>query len=333
MNARLVSGAVSALALSSFALLPLVACSGDDTTATPDASSPTPTATPTSTPTTPPTSSSVPDAAPAPDAADAQPATIDVTLAFAAKVGAAAWSCTATYPTMGTTPVTVEPKDFRFFVSSVRLVKKDGTKVALTLPDDGKWQAKGVALLDFEDGTGTCTDGNTEVNTQIKGKAPAGEYVGLAFDVGIPFAENHLNPATQPSPLNSTQMLWSWLGGFRFIKIDVQPKDTAGGVLPRFNLHLGSTDCVGDPANGTAVTSCARPNRVPVELAAFDATKQKVVVDIAPLLAGELTQNAGGPPGCMSGKTDPECSPVFPKLGLDFTTGMPSGTQSVFKAE
>ena len=326
MNARLVSGAVSALAISSFALLPLAACSGDDTTATPDAASPTPTPTPTPTP------SSVPDAAPTPDAADAQPATLDVNLAFAAKVGAAAWSCTATYPTMGTTPVTVEPKDFRFFVSGVRLVKKDGTKVPVTLVDDGKWQAKGVALLDFEDGTGTCTDGNPDTHTQIKGKAPAGEYVGLAFDVGIPFAENHQNPATQPSPLNATQMLWSWLGGFRFIKIDVQPVGSAG-PLPRFNLHLGSTDCVGDPANGTAVTSCARPNRVPVELSAFDATKQKVVVDIAPLLGGELTQNAGGPPGCMSGKTDPECAPIFPALGLDFTTGSPSGAQSVFKAE
>mgnify|MGYP000010460667 CR=1 FL=1 len=101
-------------------------------------------------------------------------------------------------------------------------------------------------------------------------------------------------------------------------------------ALRKFQL----TTAVGDPEKGVAVTSCGRPNRFEVRLPAFDAATQKVVFDYAALVAGaDLLVNGGGPPGCMSGTTDPECTPTFPKMGLDVTSGAPSGAQGIFKAE
>jgi len=257
-----------------------------------------------------------------------------VTINFGAKVGSEAWSCTKQYLDLGTTKAKVAPTDLRFYVHDVRLIRSDDQEVALTLTVDGKWQSADVALIDLEDGTGTCTEGNPDVNAKIVGTAPKAAYKGLAFKIGVPFAKNHGNPTTAPAPLNLTQMLWSWQAGYRFLKIDTQPVDTGAGAPPPFFMHIGSTDCVGDPEKGVAVTSCGRPNRFEVRLPAFDAATQKVVFDYAALVAGaDLTLNGGGPPGCMSGTTDPECAPVFPKMGLDITTGAPSGTQSVFKAE
>lgn len=318
-------GALIASALLPFAFL---ACTDDDTKST------TPTPTPDASATAPPADGGGPPADSGGDAAtDAGPSGKSVTIAFAGKVGADPWSCTKTYPGLGATAVTVEPKDLRFYVHDVRLVRADDVEVPLALAVDGKWQTAEVALVDLEDGTGTCTDGTPDTNAAVKGTVPEGTYKGLAFKVGVPFAKNHGNPTTAPSPLNLTQMLWSWQAGYRFVKIDTQPVGGAG-PMPRFNLHLGSTDCVGDPEKGVAVTSCGRPNRFEVKLATFDAATQKVVLDYAALVAGvDMSQNGGGPPGCMSGTTDPECGPLFPKLGLDFTSGAPSGTQSVFKAE
>ena len=41
--------------------------------------------------------------------------------------------------------------------------------------------------------------------------------------------------------------------------------------------------------------------------------------------------DGGGSPGCMSGETDPECFPTFPKLGLA-VGAIPAQPQSVFRA-
>ena len=77
-----------------------------------------------------------------------------VTIDFKAMVGAQAFDCghTAGYAVgLGTIPWV--PKDFRFYVSNVRLVTAAGAEAAVTL-DPSYWQNYGVALLDFEDGTG-----------------------------------------------------------------------------------------------------------------------------------------------------------------------------------
>ena len=65
------------------------------------------------------------------------------------------------------------------------------------------------------------------------------------------------------------------------------------------------------------LSGCDRPNVAEIVLTAFDPAKSKIVVDYAAVVAGsDLSKNAGGAPGCMSGPTDPECEPIFERLGL-----------------
>jgi uncharacterized repeat protein (TIGR04052 family) len=107
-------------------------------------------------------------------------------------------------------------------------------------------------------------------------------------------------------------------------------------------LHLGSTGCKGDPLTGE-ITSCASANRMSVRLASFDPDKQRVVLDLGSLLSEtDLNQDGGGATGCMSAATDPECEPIFEKLGLNLKetavdvndAGKPSKSGSqIFRAE
>lgn len=84
-----------------------------------------------------------------------------------------------------------------------------------------------------------------------------------------------------------------------------------------WTLHLGSTGCKGDPLTGE-ITSCASANRVPVRLESFDPEKQRVILDLGSLLSEtDLNRDWGGATGCMSAPSDPECGPIFEKLGLN----------------
>jgi len=246
-------------------------------------------------------------------------------LAFEARVGAEVFSCQKTFSGLGTAKSEVEPLDFRLYVHDVRLVTEGGQEVPFELDQDGVWQYEGLALLDFEDKTGSCSNGTSNLNTTLRGKAPTGSYKGLRFKVGVPFALNHGDSAKAPSPLNLSTMFWSWNGGYKFLRADVRLKEGA----PR-NLHLGSTGCQG----GDAVTSCSHPNRPEISLDNFDPSSGKIIVDYAALIADtDLSKDSGGAPGCMSSVDDPECATIFPRLGLSLSTGAPEGSQSTFRVE
>ncbi len=82
--------------------------------------------------------------------------------------------------------------------------------VVVALEQDGVWQHEDVALLDFENKAGACANGTVELNTSVRGTVPAGtRSSGLRFKLGVPFALNHANAATAPSPLNLTAMFWN----------------------------------------------------------------------------------------------------------------------------
>jgi uncharacterized repeat protein (TIGR04052 family) len=82
-------------------------------------------------------------------------------------------------------------------------------------------------------------------------------------------------------------------------------------------LHLGSTGCKGDPLTGD-ITSCTSANRIPVRFASFNPEKQQIILDLGSLLSGtDLNRDEGAATGCMSGPTDPECGPIFERLGLN----------------
>lgn len=243
-----------------------------------------------------------------------------VALQFEGRVGAKVFSCTDTYTGLGTPPADVKLSDYRFYVHDVQLHRSGGSDVPVALVQDGLWQYQNVTLLDFEDRTGSCVNGTPEKNGVIHGTVPAGSYDGVSFKLGVPFALNHADVSTAPSPLNLSGLFWDWNYGYKFLRVDSATVGGDGGAVS-FLLHLGSTGCIGDFADG-GVMSCDRPNVTTVTLTGFDPTKNKIVADYAAVVAGSnLALNQGGPPGCMSDPTDLDCPPVFQRLGIHLDDG------------
>jgi len=248
-----------------------------------------------------------------------------VTIQFAAVVGDLPWRCGELYQQLGVVPAAVQPQDLRFFVHGFELVRADGTASAVLLDDVPNWQANQNALLDFEDGAGKCNFGTPDTRTEVTGKVAPGDYVGLRFSVGVSFAENHKNAAVAPAPLAQSSLSWNWQQGYIFLRFE------GGTPAGRYEIHIGSTGCVGTTGN---ITSCARPDRPVITLPAFDATSQTVIFDVKKLLAGsDITSNAGDSIGCASAASDPDCEGPFARLGLDLETGAVVEGQDVFRAE
>jgi uncharacterized repeat protein (TIGR04052 family) len=239
-------------------------------------------------------------------------AMIDVSIPFEGRVGPTPFTCKGTYPGLGTAATEVVISDFRLYIHDVKLHQKGGADVPVELKQDGLWQYQSLALLDFEDKTGPCANGTAETNGMLHGVVPQGTYDGISFKLGVPFALDHADVSTAPSPLNLSGLFWDWNSGYKFLRVDSAP--SAGGAP--FLLHLGSTACQGDFADA-GISGCDRPNVADVVLDGFDPAKSKIVVDYAAVVAGsDLSKNAGDAPGCMSGPTDPECDAIFQRLGL-----------------
>ncbi len=152
----------------------------------------------------------------------AQSDTKEVAINFEAWVGEEEFACGESYDNVGTSESTITPTDFRFYVSNVALVDKDGNAVPIELEQDGKWQYQNVALLDFEDGSGVCDNGTAETRTMVVGTIPEGDYESLQFTLGVPQKLNHEDAAIAPSPLNLTSMWWNWQGGYKFLRADLE---------------------------------------------------------------------------------------------------------------
>jgi len=262
-----------------------------------------------------------------------------VTVHFAAHVGDQPFQCGRQYPGVGVTKSTISGRDFRFYVFNVRLMDAAGKETALELEQDGKWQLDDLALLDFEDATGSCANGTPDVNRTIRGKAPEGAYTGLRFTLGVPFNKNHLDPLTQPPPLNLTALMWVWNAGHKFARLDF----SSTGLPRGFSIHLGSTGCTPSETRNTIPTSCEAANRVEVSLPTFDVDHDEVIADLAALLqdtdvdkpenrAPEGTESGmrmGA--GCMSSPTTADCAGLFANFGLPFGD-RPATEQKFFRA-
>ncbi|MFK8082061.1 MAG: MbnP family copper-binding protein [Granulosicoccus sp.] len=280
---------------------------------------------------------------PIPDA-DVSSLTQTVNLSFAGEFSGQAFSCEHKYENTGVADTTVMLADFKLFVSNVKLINEAGVSVPVSLDNDGLWQQDNVALLDFENGTGSCSNGTSQTNTKVMGTVPQGQYRGVSFDIGVPFELNHADPTLAAPPMNLTSMFWNWRGGYRFMRVDlvdanpepvVMQKSADGKNMPKANkhpgsmakpahtgrgwaLHIGSTGC--NAASSTSIPdSCASPNRINVSFDAFDLRSDVLVVDPAKLLLDvDVSKNTPDTaPGCMSSPKDPECGSVFGKLGFD----------------
>ncbi len=251
-----------------------------------------------------------------------------VSVRFKGMVGEAPVSCTSTYEGIGTSGSTIALQDFKFYVHNVRLVTLAGTEVPVVLEQDGRWQRDDVALLDFEDGTGSCANGGPELRDIVTGRVPQGDYGGLKFTLGVPFDKNHRDPVAEASPLNLSRMFWSWNGGYKFLRLDF----TSTGLPQGHLVHLGSTNCVPNQTRITVPTACARPNRVDVAFSSFDPARDIVVADVKQLLAANNVDvnTPDTPAGCMSAPGDPECPPLFGRLGLPIGD-LAASVQSFFR--
>lgn len=252
-----------------------------------------------------------------------------VQIEFAATVAGEPFACGQSYAGIGTTKSTIAVSDLRFYVSSVSLLDATGRATPVALTQDGMWQTGGVALLDFEDGRATCSNGTPETHRTIDGTVPAGAYTGVRFVVGLPFDVNHSDATRQPSPLNLSRLFWNWNAGYKFTRIDLKTTGKPQGWV----LHLGSTNCQ-PSANPNAVpTHCAAENTPTVKLAPFNMETQAVRFDLASLLAtSDVNTNAPNTPsGCMADLKDADCAGVFATLGLPFGR-TPAGGQTAFSA-
>lgn len=244
-----------------------------------------------------------------------------VALRFEARVNQAPFACGS--PAKASA-VEIEPTDLRLFVHDVRLVTEAGNEVPLQLDEDGTWQSGGIALLDFEDGTGACQNGTAATRTVILGKVKEGSYTGVRFRIGVPFDKNHGNPATATGPLGLLSMHWGWQAGYKFLRLGL--KAPSGS----YRVHLGSTGCEGTVGH---ISRCARDNRPAVSLSPLDASEQRIVLDVGRLLRNVDFTRREVADGCMESPDDPGCAEVFSGLGLDLSTGRAAASAEVFHGE
>ena len=230
-----------------------------------------------------------------------------VTISFKALVGDQPFSCDEVFPALGTSGSTWVPTDFRLYVHDLRLATPSGGEASVQLDDDGQWQDGKVALLDFEDASGTCTTGTPELRTVVSGRVAADAQPNLRFTIGVPESENHLNLTSERPPLNLSAMYWTWALGFMFVRLE-----------GNFSLHLGSGGCIPVDANNPAkgVAGCASPNRPEISLAGFDPAANTVVFDVAALFATTDLGPAGSVASCSSLPGEATCDGMFSALGL-----------------
>jgi len=253
-----------------------------------------------------------------------------VSLQFRAAVGAKELACGQSYPGIGVTKSTITPRDFRFYVHNVRLVDAAGKEHAVELKQDDRWQLDNLALLDFENATGSCANGTPQMNSAVVGTVDGGgSWTALRFTLGVPFEKNHTDLTRMPPPLNLTAMAWVWNAGRKFARLDF----SSTGLPRGFAVHLGSTGCTPSESKTTIPTKCSEPNRTEVELRGFDPARDVIVADLATLLQdSNVDLGTRMMSGCMSGPDTAACGPLFSNLGLPFGT-QPVKPQTFFRKE
>lgn len=254
-----------------------------------------------------------------------------ITLDFRGLVNGAPFACGERYEGIGTTNAAFEPLDFRMYLYDFAILDDHGEEHVASPIDDERWQRDPFVLVDFEDGTGACETGSLSTHTSVELTNDERAWpAGVAFSIGLPPEQNHLDAATAPAPLNEPGMWWSWRGGYKYVRADVR---TDAGTP--FYFHLGGTGCDGDVASGF---SCTYPNVSRIELPAFDPEDEQITVDLARLYDGvDITAPTNfavdSVPGCMAFPGDPECPQMFEAVGLAFESTDAGAEQAMFATE
>lgn len=207
---------------------------------------------------------------------------------------------------------------FAMFVHDIKATDEYGDAINFTL-DKNDYQAQGVAMV-----TMSCASPEN-ANMAITGSYTSDEKIaGLSFKVGVPQSLNHQNPAEQASPLNYSDLQWSWAMGKRFFVLEGAFDPVVNSAS--FSLHVGSTGCSGDPAKDETVT-CSKSNRAEIELTSINPNQQAIKIDIQALMGtNDFEENHS----CHS-FSGQFCKNTFPNLGINFDNGTANAnSQNVF---
>lgn len=213
---------------------------------------------------------------------------------------------------------TVQFRDFRLYISEVKLIREDGSTADVSLSADNVWQSNGVALVDLE------TTQTSETNTKVSGGVVPGTYTGVQFTVGVPEALNHLDKNVQLAPLNIGSMYWAWTSGYKHANIEVSVNSGTNFT----KLHLGSTGCSDAPNYG----NCTAKYRAQIQLTGkYNPEGQKISFNVDKLIQGHNPgANASCMPVPMMGGPAP-CDTLIQAFGLSNGGAVDSSiTQRVF---
>jgi uncharacterized repeat protein (TIGR04052 family) len=207
-------------------------------------------------------------------------------------------------------------QQIQFFLHGVEIkTKKNGWQPwAMT---SSAYQSNNVALLGE-----ACSEKREQSNWQLllEPVQDSNEVTDIRFTLGIPFELNHLNPLTQPSPLNDSSMFWGWQGGHKFMRIELNSQNDD------FLFHLGSTGCKALSPVRAPKSECLQPNRVEVTLP-FTRLTTDIEFDLAVLFNNLLlTRNNN----CQSAVDEESCKVLFDNLRI---TAKSDSKQMLFKAK
>lgn len=200
-------------------------------------------------------------------------------LEFFPLVGDEHFRCTSAWADIGTTHSIVQPLDFRMTISEIELLGKRGP-VKYDLEENSR-QRDGLALLDFADGTGSCSGGTGETSFSVVGTPRgAGPFTGLQFRLGA-----------APSHQGSLAFLSNGL------------VDSGRPIGLQLKLTTSANALWRIQANGDAVV---------VRVAGYEPTRFIAFVDARALLAPfDVNASAVAPdtePGCGMAADDVDCA-------------------------
>lgn len=257
------------------------------------------------------------DGTDATDTAESPTEMVPVTVNFAGKVNGADFACGQGYSGLGVNLNSyVEFADFRFYVTDLKLIGEDRREYPVTMDVIPPYQFDGLALIDFEDGFGLCSENGTpEINTSISGMVPNVPMAGVQFTIGVPKELSHspINSLSTP-PLDVEPLFRNELLGRMFMRLDMDTLGEPDG----FPVHISDAGCkFGD----SPFPECPHDARTTYILNEFNAEENAIVIDAGLLLSRvNPDENSNDPvqtpPGCMSYTTDADCREIAVTYGM-----------------
>ena len=215
---------------------------------------------------------------------------------------------------------TFDPKDkgdawfieqLQFFVSDIEVELEESDWQSLALISNA-YQSDESVLLGVncaEEGKQGNPQGGGNWHIEFDNRFDIAKVRSLRFTLGVPFASNHLNPVSQPSPLNLPSMFWVWQTGHKFIRAEL------ASVNEQWLFHLGSTGCKAPSVMRAPQQPCIYPNTFTFELPVIKDDSKALVMNfnLANLLKNiELTQQSS----CQSEHENENCQQLFNNLSV-----------------